>query len=286
MKLDKKDLIALCDNAEQAAKAAGEYIQSKCNKSYQSDRKQGGSSLAAQVVTEVDIKAQELVLSYLQASIKHYNLGLLAEESADDASRFEKPYFWCIDPLDGTLPFTEGRTGYAVSIALVDQSGDPVVGAVYVPDLELCYSALKGNGVYLNNELVKRDIENSTSTLEVYMDQSLQVDPLFEKAKSTLERWAVNQRLEAVNYHVGFGAVRNALAVMHSSHGCYFKFPKNTPGGGSIWDFAATRLFFEELGLHVSNAQGERLHLNAPDTTFIHQQGVIYATDKSLADQL
>jgi fructose-1,6-bisphosphatase/inositol monophosphatase family enzyme len=63
--------------------------------------------------------AQAAVLEVLAPTFKAYDLGLLTEELADDGSRFEKDYFWSIDPLDGTLPFTQGKPGYAVSIALV-----------------------------------------------------------------------------------------------------------------------------------------------------------------------
>jgi 3'(2'), 5'-bisphosphate nucleotidase len=87
-------------------------------------------------------------------------------------------------------------------------------------------------------------------------------------------------------YHQGYGAVRNALAVMQHSHACYFKFPKPQQGGGSIWDFAATRLFFEELGLGVTNAKGEKLHLNDPDTTFMNKLGVIYASQQALLKEI
>ena len=52
-----------------------------------------------------------------------YDFGILTEETPDNGSRLVKDYFWCVDPLDGTLPFTEGTPGYSVSIALVSKSG-------------------------------------------------------------------------------------------------------------------------------------------------------------------
>ena len=54
-----------------------------------------------------------------------YDLALLTEESEDDRSCFEKDYFWCIDPLDGTLPFTRNEAGYSVSIGLVAEMVRP-----------------------------------------------------------------------------------------------------------------------------------------------------------------
>lgn len=281
--LTEKELKSLCETAATAALAAGEYIQSQFDRNYTQSRKEGGNSLASQVVTEIDIKAQEIILGHLNSSMETHNLGLLTEEATDDQSRLEKAYFWCIDPMDGTLPFTEKRSGYAVSIALITNSGDPVIGAVYVPDLAACYTSVKGAGVWLNDKPFAREKADANDTIYVYSDRSLQHEAYFELVTDRLTQWAARKNAQ-INYHTGFGSVRNALGVMTSGAGCYFKFPKKPKGGGSIWDYAATRLFFEELGLHVSDASKETLHLNNPETTFMNEVGVIYTTDPGLAD--
>lgn len=281
MILSKQDLEALCETAKVAAVAAGKHIQSQFDKHYNKGIKDGVVSLAAQVVTEVDIKAQEIILNHLQSSIDKYDLGLLTEESIDNQSRLEKDYFWCIDPMDGTLPFTEGRTGYAVSIALVTLAGDPVIGVVNVPDLAMSYTSIKGTGVWLNDQPFAREV-SADATFHFYMDSSLKTESYFEEVNERLNDWAEKQEIK-IQYHDGYGAVCNALEVMDAGLGCYFKFPKKQNGGGSIWDFAATRLFFEELDLYASNFSGNRLHLNNEKSTFMNEEGVIYATDQVLA---
>ena len=281
MKLKEKDLEILCNTASEAAIAAGKYIQSQFDHHYDKGIKEGASSLAAQVVTEVDIKAQEIILEHLQDSIKQYDLGLLTEEATDDKSRLEKGYFWCIDPMDGTLPFTEGRTGYSVAIALITASGKPVIGVVYIPDLKLCHTAIKGGRVLVNKKPFILH-EKQTDTFSVFMDTSLKSQSYFESLTNQLNDWASKQ-----NYHIqykdGYGAVRNAVEVMQSGIGCYFKLAKKQQGGGSIWDFAATCLFFEELGLYVSDTFGKPLHLNNPDTAFMNRSGVLYTTNDKLS---
>ncbi len=271
------ELQKLCEAAQEAAVAAGQYIQSQFDQEYKKEHKTGGDSLASQVITAVDLKAQEIILERLKASIKTHDLGLLTEELADDHSRGEKAYFWCIDPMDGTLPFTERRSGYAVSIALISQSGDPVVGVVCIPDLEAIYTAVKGNGVYLNGEPFVQE-QSDDPTIYFYMDRSFLSEPYVDSIKQAFET-----RYPQVQYHSAFGGVRNAIGVMSSGRGCYFKFPKEKKGCGSIWDYAATRLFMEELGLHVSTADGNPLHLNRPSTTFMNETGILYATDEELA---
>jgi len=283
--LREKELKALRDLAKGAAQAAGEYIQSQFDQHYDQGHKKSGDSKASQVVTAVDIKAQEIILQYLEDSILQYDLGLLTEELADNQSRLEKDYFWCIDPMDGTLAFTESRTGYAVSIALVSQSGNPLIGVVYVPDLKEIYCSMKGSGVRLNDEPFTATGKTVDDGLHLYLDKSLLSESYYQLLTEHLNNWAKENK-NSIKYYFGYGAVRNALGVMNSNNACYFKFPKKQKGGGSIWDYAATRLFFEELGLIVSTSFGEKLHLNNPDTCFMNRIGLIYSTDKTLTEHL
>jgi 3'-phosphoadenosine 5'-phosphosulfate (PAPS) 3'-phosphatase len=281
MILKKSDLDALCKVAKDAAITAGRYIQSQFDQHYVKQSKVGGDSLASQVVSEVDFKAQEIILDQLQHTIQQYDLGLLTEESVDDQSRAVKDYFWCIDPMDGTLPFTERRTGYAVSIALVTKTGDSVVAAVYIPDLEVCYSSIKDQGVELNNKPYTRDVTPQGEVIDVYWDSSFKSEPYYEYLVKELTGHAQSMNW-VIRFHYDYGGVRNAIGVMQSDYSCYFKFPKKAKGCGSIWDYAATSLFFKELGLGVTDASGNTLDLNKANTTFMNEVGILYATDQDL----
>lgn len=280
--LERKVLNELCLQAVEAATTAGVYIESQLHQYKEINKKEGGTSLASQVVTAVDLKSQEIILEILKPTLQKYNLGLLTEELKDDKSRLEKPYFWCIDPLDGTLPFTEGQSGYAVSIALIAYSGDPIIGVVFVPDKAECYTSIKGGEVMLNKEPFKLKQPAEKHILNIYFDRSIKKEEYFERLKLEFDAWSTDHKVNRINYHFDYGAVCNALGVMNSNLGCYFKLPKPQTGGGSIWDFAATRLFFDELGLCVSNYLGNKLHLNNEVSTFMNDTGVIYATDKEL----
>lgn len=283
MRLDDHAIEHLSKLAKKAAINAGEYIQSQIGEQYTKKHKDAGSSLASQVVTAVDLQAQQLIMDLLKPSIEEFELGLLTEEAADDQSRLKQDYFWCIDPMDGTLAFSEGRTGYAVSIALLTKSGDPLIGVVYIPDSNDCYTAIKGKGVLLNGYTYILPSHKPDQKMHVYLDDSQRTASNFQTISNQLKKWADSQYGVNTEYHIGNGAVCNAISVMHSGLACYFKFTKVAEGGGSIWDFAATRLFFEELGLYVSNALGQHLHLNDSNSTFMNQQGVLYVTDQELS---
>jgi 3'(2'), 5'-bisphosphate nucleotidase len=59
---------------------------------------------------------------------------VLSEEATDDAARLDAARVWIIDPLDGTREYSEGRSDWAVHVALW-ADGDLVAGAVALPGL-------------------------------------------------------------------------------------------------------------------------------------------------------
>jgi 3'(2'), 5'-bisphosphate nucleotidase len=72
------------------------------------------------------------------------NDAVLSEESADDLARLDAERVWIIDPVDGTREYSEGRTDWAVHVALV-VGGAPVAAAVALPGLgEVLTSAPAG----------------------------------------------------------------------------------------------------------------------------------------------
>ncbi len=150
MRLSAEDLIQLVGCAATAVKEAGVLIAQYDGREVLVQHKAGGESLASQVVTEVDELSQAIILKHLQPTCAAFDLALLTEEQPDDGSRLEKDAFWCIDPLDGTLPFTESIPGYAVSIALVARDGTPLIGVVYDPSTGTQYQAVQGQGVLRN----------------------------------------------------------------------------------------------------------------------------------------
>ena len=209
---------------------------------------------------------------------------MLTEESEDDHSRFQKDYFWCIDPLDGTLPFTKRETGYSVSIALVSKSGKPQIGVVYDPVHDVLWEAAIGSGVKINNQPW---IMNSNSDVLTFTyDRSFEKHPERQRVLDELNSYAQAIGLTKVHATQYGGAVINACHALESSPGCHFKFAKPEEGGGSIWDYAATACLFEQAGAFVSDVHGDVLDLNRTDSTFMNHRGAVYATDASLASKI
>ena len=80
------------------------------------------------------------------------------------------------------------------------------------------------------------------------------------------------------------GAALNGCWVMTQAPAVYFKFPKASRGGGSLWDFAASACFASERGLAPTDVFGEPLDLNRQGHTFMNESGVVYASDSKLAE--
>ncbi|MDR2857880.1 MAG: 3'(2'),5'-bisphosphate nucleotidase CysQ [Novosphingobium sp.] len=58
--------------------------------------------------------------------------GWLSEETADAPERLTGGLIWLVDPIDGTRDYIRGRTGWAVSVALIS-TGRPLFGALCAP---------------------------------------------------------------------------------------------------------------------------------------------------------
>jgi len=278
------DFEKLTGLAVHAAKEAGRIINSFSQQEVEVECKDGGHTYASQVVTVVDRKAQDAILETLSPACDEYDFALLTEESEDDHSRFQKEYFWCIDPLDGTLPFTKKEPGYSVSIALVAKCGKPQIGVVYDPVHDVLWEAAIGRGVKKNNQ--PWTMNSNSEVLTFTYDRSFEKHPERQRVLDELNSYAQAIGLTKVYATQYGGAVINACHALESAPGCHFKFAKPEEGGGSIWDYAATACLFEQAGASVSDVYGDALDLNRSDSTFMNHRGAVYATDASLASKI
>lgn len=292
MTLSLSQLQQLLALATEAAIKAGRYIAAFDRSQLEVGHKAAGNSLSSQVVTQVDLDSQAIILDVLRPSIEQYDLAVLSEENASEDNvsgheRFRKAYFWCIDPLDGTLPFIEGTDGFAVSIALVEQSGRPVIGVVHNPATGDSYQAINHqpqtgsdtlSGVVLKNEKPWQVLaENDHFTL--YIDRSFKKDPRYLQCIELLESFVRQQGYNRLDIVDTCGAVMNAIGVLENAPACYLKLPKAEKGGGSLWDFAATAAIFQASATaRVGDIAGQPLDLNRSDSNFMNHRGALYVS--------
>lgn len=268
------DLLQLNNIAIKAAISAGKVIQEYMDDTVLVKKKNGGASYASQVVTEVDIACEKAILSHIIPTCEQFGLALLSEETEDDGSRFKKDFFWCIDPMDGTLAFINKHPGFSVSIALVAKDGTPIIGVVFDPSTNSLYHAIKGIGVFKNGK--PWEIEYKNMYFTYVTDRKLKETTRSAEIEKLLNKNVIELNLNGVKEIAGAGSVLNAIYVLENGPACMLKFPKKENGGGSIWDFAATTCIYNELGLSATNFEGGRLDLNRKDGTFMNHEGVYY----------
>jgi len=107
----------------------------------------GTSTKSSEVdlVTELDKATEQAIVNFLTA--ERPADGLLGEEGT--ATPSESGYTWVIDPIDGTVNYFYGHPTWAVSLGVIDASGEPVVGVVHAPQLGETFVAAKGHGAFL-----------------------------------------------------------------------------------------------------------------------------------------
>lgn len=287
MPLSVTELDLLCQGAIAAAYQAGHIIESHAGRRIAVGNKTGGSSLAAQMVTEVDHLSQQTILQALRSACEMFDLAVLAEEQADDGSRLRKDYFWCIDPLDGTLPFVQGVPGYSVSIALVERGGTALIGVVYDPLARTLYRAVRNGGAWRDSQPLHLPAAvERHNILKFITDKSFAADPLYPKTLAELERLAVALGYAGATLTLQGGAALNACQVLTDAPACYFKFPKPQLGGGSVWDYAATACLFREAGAIACDMFGRALALNPAGSTLMNHCGVLYCANQALAEAM
>lgn len=269
------NLSQLSNIAIKAALAAGKIIQKHMNEDVLVEKKQGGISYASQVVTAVDKACEKAIFAHLLPTCDEFDLALLSEETEDNGSRFEKDFFWCIDPMDGTLAFINKRPGFSVSIALVAKDGTPYIGVVFDPSTDTLYHAIKEHGAFKNGK--PWGTKHRNDHLTYVTDRKLKDTPRAAEIEKLLYKNVAQLALNGIKEIAGAGSVLNGIIVLENGPACMLKFPKDENGGGSIWDFAATACIYQELGLGATNFAGGRLDLNRKDGTFMNHEGVFYS---------
>lgn len=117
------------------------------------------------VVTEADLAVDR----YISGELKRRYPGdrILSEElspflEAAKGELIEGPT-WIVDPLDGTTNFTLGLPFWGILLART-QSGIPDLTVMYFPVLDELYTAMDGQGAYLNQEPIHTSQSPSNST--------------------------------------------------------------------------------------------------------------------------
>ncbi|WP_162054145.1 inositol monophosphatase family protein [Pontibacter pamirensis] len=141
------NLSQLSQNLNIIARSVGAFIRQEAENFDTSTIEMKGFN---DLVSYVDKQAEVQLVEGLRELLPE--AGFITEEGTD-STKGER-YNWVIDPLDGTTNFTHSLPIYCVSVGLLD-GDEVVVGVVYDPSRDECFSAYKGGGAFCNANPIK-----------------------------------------------------------------------------------------------------------------------------------
>ncbi|MET0370838.1 MAG: inositol monophosphatase family protein [Sphingobium sp.] len=190
-------------------------------------------------VSEADLEVDDLLRRTL--GLIDPGAGWLSEETADTVHRLDLDRVWVVDPIDGTRDYLRGRTGWAVSVAMVEH-GAVQFGILAAPARGETWAARRGQGATRNDTTLRAGDRMQLAGARVPADQLPRIDRdlvTVDKPNSIALRMAMVAADEA-----------DLVATVR---------------WGNEWDVAAAALIAQEAGAIVTDALGQPLEYNRPD---------------------
>ncbi len=216
------------EDADRYAAAAGALLV---------DLRAEGSADGRRLGERGDAAANRCLLDALAA--EHGDDAVLSEESVDDRRRLTADRVWIVDPLDGTREFSEGRSDWAVHVALWERGRDVAVGAVALP--------------------AERLVLSTAAPPPAPASRPGRLRVVVSRTRPPAVASAVAERLDAELVGLGSAGAKT-MAVVRGDVDAYVH-----AGGQHEWDSAAPAAVAQAAGLHVSRLDGSPLAYNRPD---------------------
>ncbi|MDO0946849.1 inositol monophosphatase family protein [Chromohalobacter israelensis] len=216
--------------AERIARLAGERIvAARQSQAFQHRYKSGD-----ELVTDADVDVDRLIATELDAHFRD-DVRLTEELSPERDVLEDSESLWIVDPIDGTVNFAYGHPHVAVSIAWASE-GKLRLGVVHAPFLGETFTALRGEGAWLNGEPIEasdaRELDRSLVATGFPYRRDARA-PLLRRLTGVLARCRDIRRNGSA-----------ALDLCHVACGRLDAYYESV----SPWDFAAGLLIAREAG--------------------------------------
>ncbi|WP_226664394.1 3'(2'),5'-bisphosphate nucleotidase CysQ [Microbulbifer aggregans] len=208
-------------------------------------------------VTAADLAAHKILAPALANLLE--GVPVLSEEGQmpgyDVRGQWDR--YWIIDPLDGTKEFIRRNGEFTVNVALIE-NGEPVMGVVHVPVLDITYAGAKSQGAF------KRDASGETAIQVRAMQPRLDSrEPIEIVASRSHGAGAVDALLERIEGSLGETGLKNmgsSLKLCLVAEGAADLYPRLAPT--CEWDTAAAQAVVEAAGGIVVDEQFNLLRYN------------------------
>ena len=215
------------------------------------------------LLTEADLAADKRI--YNELAKLYPDIAFLSEEmeeSEQEALVQSSERLWCLDPLDGTSNFAAGIPLFATSLALF-VNGEVQIGISYDPVRNEIFSAIKGQGAWLNGE----PLQCHSSGFDFNKTIAI-VD--FKRLKPALVQKLINNAPYKSQRNLGTCVLEWAWMAANRGH-LYLH------GGMKLWDLAAGTLILSEAGGYSCTLEGEDVFRPA-----MKPRSVLISPDKDL----
>ena len=206
------------------------------------------------VVTAYDRRVQELLMSRLHEAVPEGSF--FCEETAE-RGRPDEGLVFIIDPIDGTMNFVHGfhRSCLSVACAL---DGTVFAGAVYNPYLDEMFTAVRGQGAFLNGRPIH--VAGGSLAENVVCFGTAPYDPAYTEQTFTLARRLFEAGLDVRREG---SAALDLCSVAAGRAGLYFELSV------SLWDYAAGALLVQEAGGLCQRPDGTALPVSGEKTGIV-----------------
>ncbi|XP_072956204.1 inositol-phosphate phosphatase isoform X1 [Typha angustifolia] len=199
------------------------------------------------LVTETDKACEDLIFDHLKKLYPDHKF--IGEETSavfGTAELTDEPT-WIVDPLDGTTNFVHGFPFVCVSIGLT--IGKVLtVGVVYNPVLNELFTAVRGQGAFLNGSPIK-----ASSQTEL-MKSLLVTEVGTKRDVSTVD--ATTNRINSLLFKVRSIRMCGSVAMDLCGVACGRLDLCYETGFGGPWDVAAGAVILQEAGGLVFDPDG------------------------------
>ncbi len=195
-----------------------------------------------QPVTNADIKIDNFLKSIFKENTP--NFGWVSEETNDNKSRLKSEYFWCLDPIDGTRSYINGKPEYTISLALIKKN-KPVMGLILNPETQELFFAMKDKGAYCNEKKI-----NVSQNKDIFSSK-------YGISSSEIK---IIQKYECFNKDniIKMGSIAYKIALVAKGEmDIAISFTKKND-----WDLAASDLILKEAGGALKNICGKKIIYN------------------------
>ena len=196
------------------------------------------------LLTEADLATQQHIQNALQTRWPEIAfLGEEMDESEQNAliANASQP-LWVLDPLDGTSNFAAGLPFFSTSLALMHQ-GDVVLGVIYDPIRDECFSAVQGAGAHLNGDALGQHRPRGPLKQGIGLVDFKRLTPELATRMVSDLPYSSQRSLGSVALDWCWIAAGRCHVYLH--------------GKQKLWDYGAGQLILNETGGHSCTLTGE-----------------------------